>query len=293
MPLLHTRPFRLAIIGLASSLLFAGCSYNIEHKDLFHLKDTRVPVASLKVLRPGDAERISPLSIETMGYTFKGYKFKVDKPKRVILYFAGSGYGAPSAMGRVVATLADEATDVYFLSYGEKNDAPPTVAAVYDMAEGLAGFAAGLSNVDTDHVYAVGHSFGGWVALHLAARHDVGCAVLMGPATDVVETSYSILPGFASALVKFKTSSDIALLDSVAMAHQTQVPVLVISSKVDQYTPERFAQRIYDSLDLAKGREIYISDTVAHESYLRDEAVTSHVRSFLSRKCDAPPVPPT
>ncbi len=274
---------KLGALSLSAAL--SGCAFTIEHQDLFQLRDAQVPVEALKLVRNTDAASIVPISLDAQGRTFKGYHYKIAKPTRAILFFAGSGYGAPSAMGRVVAAFADEASDIYFLSYGEQGEIPPKINQVYAMASKLAQRAQADSQLPSGNVAAIGHSFGGWITLHLAAKGEIKCAAVLGGASNVVETSYALVPRIFAPLVDLRAAPEVATLDSMALAGQVNIPTLVLGSKGDRSTPESLAQRIYASLRLEAQREIFISEKVAHESYLRDAEVTGVVRDFLRRRC--------
>ena len=105
----------------------------------------------------------------------------------------------------------------------------------------------------------------------------------MGAGTNVLETSYSLLPTLAVPFMRLQATPEVATLDNIALASRVTIPTLVIGSKGDHATPESFARRIDASLGQGTQHEIYISENVAHETYLRDEAVTRVIRDFLQR----------
>ena len=190
-------------------------------------------------------------------------------------------------MFRLTSFFAESKTDLYVLSYGQEGDKPPRVRETYAMAESLVDLAISTSQVPKEKIVAVGHSLGGWMAMHLAATQRVGCVVVAGTGTNVLDAASVLLPASVSYTVSLRPNEDARLLDNVARAKQVDVPTLVLGSKADRTMPEEFSTRIFANLKSQTNSKLFISDATPHSAYFRDPEIERITASFLREKCDA------
>lgn len=264
-----------------------GCAVTIEKDDVFTLRDKHLAVSEVQLEPDLDRARLSEIRLEVDGGIFMGYRYAAPKSERAVLFFPGNGYGAPAAVSRVARLFGDGQTDLYLLSYGQPNEAVPSVGQVYSMGSALADFAAETSRIGTARVTAVGHSLGGWVALHLAGTSRVGCTVVAGTGTTAVETVVHLVPKSIGWLASFRPSPDVALLNNVELAKKSQTPVLVVGSTADTIMPVDRSRNIFSQLPVQTGSELFVSTVATHGSYFRDPEVIEKIRSFIRKKCDA------
>lgn len=269
------------------ALLLQGCAVTIEKEDVFTLRDKHARATEVRLEADLDRARIAEIKIDVDGRRFLGYRFSAPSPKRAVLFFPGNGYGATAALSRIARLFGDSQTDVYIVSYGQPEEPVPNVWQVYTMARELAAYAAASSGIGSSKVTAVGHSLGGWVALHLAGTKYIGCAVIVGTGTTAAETAAHLVPKPISWVTSFRPTSDVALLNNVVLANQSRVPTLVVGSEADNIMPLERSRVIFSHLRSKAVSELYVSSSSTHGGYFRDPDVTEKIRSFMRTQCDA------
>jgi pimeloyl-ACP methyl ester carboxylesterase len=91
-----------------------------------------------------------------------------------------SGSGAPAlilhggpGLSDYTASLADELDDAFgVIRYQQRGLAPSTTSGPFDVDRHVADAIAVLGAAGADRAYVIGHSWGGHLAMHLAARHQ-------------------------------------------------------------------------------------------------------------------------
>ena len=272
-----------ATILTTCTLLISACAVSIDHTDVFAVRDAHLPVSRLALPETLPRGKIEEVAVEASDRVFYGYKISARKPTRAVLFFSGNGYGASSAIGRIGEAFADEVTDVYVVSYAVPPESPPRVAQVYALAERLAQKAM-EGGIPRQHVAAVGHSLGGWIALHLATTPLVGCAVVAGTGTTAEQTAKRLLPDLVSATLPLRLTEDVLLLNNIEQARVSRVPVLVVASERDKTMPVVESRMIFEALP-EWNRQLHISRTAAHNGYFRDAVVIDQMREFIRGSC--------
>ena len=280
--------FRSLRLAAAVALMAAsGCAVTVDHADVFSLRERQLSVETVALPDGFERGRVQALDLESDGRRFMGYRVMAPEPTRVVLFFPGNGYGASSALSGLVRLFSDQHTELWILSYGQLGEAPPKVGQMYAMARELAAKAVSTARLPPERVIAVGHSLGGWPALHLAATRRVGCVVIAGTGTDVQAVAAALLPKPVSMVVSLKPSDDVLLLDNLAQARKVVVPTLVLGSRADTMMPERFSQAIFENLGNKPASRLLLSPTASHAGYFRDAEITGAISAFIREKCGA------
>ena len=276
----------LASLSLCSGLL--GCAVTINHTDVFSANDAHVSSNSVEIPLSVSRSSVQEVSLSVGGRRYLGYRLVSEKPARAVLFMPGNGYGASRALSRLASAFFDESTDLYVVSYAQPGESPPLVSEVFTMAQALAAHASATSSIPKSRLVGVGHSLGGWVALNLASKQEVGCAVVVGSGTTAAATASRVIkPQFLSSALSFKPDDDVALLDNERQARKVLIPTLIVGSELDEIMPATSAQAIYRSLPEATSRQLFLSSSASHGGYFRDQMVVKEIQAFMHLKCDA------
>jgi pimeloyl-ACP methyl ester carboxylesterase len=148
----------------------------------------------------------TPVQIEVDGGVLDGHYGGVGVP--ALLLHGGPGLpdymeGCAAELGRLFTTIR----------YTQRGVEPTTVGAPYSVESHMADALAVLEAVGLDRAWAIGHSWGGHLALHLAVAfperlYGVICIGALGAPLDV-------LPEFEEALVGNLSESDRARYDEI------------------------------------------------------------------------------
>jgi pimeloyl-ACP methyl ester carboxylesterase len=106
-------------------------------------------------------------------------RFTAEVPEGPIVAWR-SGEGAPvlilhggPGLSDYTAPLADELDDAFrVIRYQQRGLAPSTVSGPFDVERHVADAVAVLDAAGVERAYVVGHSWGGYLAMHLAAAHQ-------------------------------------------------------------------------------------------------------------------------
>ncbi len=276
----------LASLWLCSGLL--GCAVTINHTDVFSANDAHVSPTSVEVPLSVPRRSVQETSVSVGNRRYLGYRLASEKPARAVLFMPGNGYGASRALSRLASAFFDESTDLYVVSYTQPGESPPLVSEVFAMSQALAAHASASSSLPRNRLVGVGHSLGGWITLNLAGKQAIGCAVVVGSGTTAAATASRVIkPQFLSSALSFKPDDDVALLDNESQARKVLIPTLIVGSELDEMMPVTSAQAIYRGLPEATSRQLFLSTSASHGSYLRDQTVLNEIHAFIRSKCDA------
>lgn len=267
-------------------LLLSGCAVTIDHTDVFLNRDRHVAAADVAV--PASVTRTSVHEVVlTVGERrYLGYRLAADRPARAVLFLPGNGYGASRAVSRLAEAFHDAGTDVYLMSYYQPEESQPRVEQVFAMATALADHASATSGLPRSRLIAVGHSLGGWLALHLTGAPGVGCAVVVGSGTTAVATAQHLLqPAFLASALRLRSTPDVLLLDGERLASAARAPTLVIGSEKDETMPVARASAIFASLPAEVRRGLFVSPEATHGGYFRDAGVLGRIQAFMRDEC--------
>ena len=158
----------LASLAISASLALTGCA-SAMREQIYKANDAPIDIAQWTSVRP------EPLPVRTSdGMTLTGYHWPGEPMDRdVILFFHGRGsnQGVAARYAEHLTGKGDHVIVVSYRGFGG-NPGSPTQAALVD--DGRSFIAAARKLVGSDaHIFLVGHSLGGAVALHVAATMPV------------------------------------------------------------------------------------------------------------------------
>lgn len=193
-------------------------------------------------------------------------------PAPLVLYFGGNGE-------EVSWTLADRrwpgdwsVAAVNYRGYG-KSEGKPGEAALRSDALAIYDTLAARSDVRADRIIVMGRSLGTGVAVHVTAARAVVGTILASPYDSLVAVGSGHYPWLPVAwLLKHR-------FDVLALAHQTDRPLLVLVASDDTIIPQVRSRALYDAWRGPKGwREIGNTD---HNTLSLPDAFWNEIRDFL------------
>jgi alpha-beta hydrolase superfamily lysophospholipase len=161
-------------VAIAASLALTGCAATMREQ-IYKANDAPVDIAQWTSHRP------QPLSVQAPdGIKLTGYYWPGDPGDRdIILFFHGRGsnQGVAARYAEYLTGRGDHVMVVSYRGFGG-NPGQPTQAAL--VADGRAYVAKAREMMGADaHVFLVGHSLGGAVALHVAATVPVSGVITL------------------------------------------------------------------------------------------------------------------
>lgn len=179
--------------------------------------------------------------IESEGLKLRGWVINPGKAKALI-YFGGNSELITT--NRSLFETYWKGYSVYLINYRGygRSQGSPTEAGL--MADALAIY----DHIASAHqsVLAYGRSLGSGVAVYLATKRKLGKLILVTPYDSVAAVAASIYPIFP---VRWLLKDQ---FDSLALADQIELPVLVISAEKDRVIPVNHSLALKDGLVSAR-----------------------------------------
>ncbi|WP_235954663.1 alpha/beta hydrolase [Sphingobium psychrophilum] len=176
-------PWMTAMLA-AAAMMLGGCASTVREQ-IYKADDTRIDIAQWVKALP----RAIPVRTED-GVALTGYYWPGDPADRdVLLFFHGRGshQGVAARYAEHLTGQGDHVIVVSYRGFGG-NPGSPTQAGL--MADGRAYVALARQLVGPDaHVFLVGHSLGGAVALHVAATVTVSGVVTLSTFDKLTESA--------------------------------------------------------------------------------------------------------
>jgi pimeloyl-ACP methyl ester carboxylesterase len=194
------------------------------------------------------------------GSVSRGVYFSQPKAEATVLYFLGSGVRLDASGAFFLKPFADMNLNVIVFDYRSFGRSDATTMnhglkeidadtlALYDYARGMV----------QGRLIVHGHSFGSFVAAHLAGQRPLDGLVLEGTGTDPKTYAQNLTPWFAKPFVSYKVVGDVAEVDNRRSLQDIQCPILIIAGKRDTTTPEPTARLLFDGLNQTKKRFVSV-----------------------------------
>lgn len=198
--------------------------------------------------------------VQADGSISRGVYLNKPGAQATVLYFLGSGIRLDADGAYFLKPFADLNLNVIAFDYRSfgRSDATTSkhglkeiesdTAALYDYARGMV----------QGRLIVHGHSFGSFVAAHLAGQRQLDGLVLEGTGTDAKTYAQNLTPWFAKPFVSYNVVGDVAEVDNRRSLQDIQFPILIIAGKRDTTTPEPTARVLFDSLKQTQKRFVSV-----------------------------------
>lgn len=180
------------------------------------------------------------------GQTFRIATLRSEPVRAVVVMFPGNGEDLHSAawQGEVLARHGLLVVAVEYPGYGA-SEGKPGVAAILEVAEAAAEFAAERAAQLGVPLFAAGSSLGSFPAVHVAARRELAGLLLRAPATTLAAAAgshYWWLP--VGMLLRHG-------FDNLAAAPRVGCPVLIVHGTDDTVVPAALGEELAAALPRA------------------------------------------
>ena len=158
----------------------------------------------------------------------------------LVIYFGGN---AEEVSGQILdaAELAPWSVAAFnYRGYGRSEGGPSEAALVSD-ALVIYDLLAAHADIDEERIVVLGRSLGSGVAVPLAAKRPVHGLILVSPfdsLRNIAKKTYPFVP--VEPLLRHP-------FDSIALASQVSVPLLVLAGERDQLIPPAHSRRLADA----------------------------------------------
>lgn len=222
--------------------------------------------------------------VQADGSISRGVHFNKPGVQATVLYFLGSGIRLDADGAFFLKPFADLNLNVIAFDYRSfgRSDATTSkhglkeiesdTAALYDYARGMV----------QGRLIVHGHSFGSFVAAHLAGQRKLDGLVLEGTGTDAKTYAQNLTPWFAKPFVSYNVVGDVAEVDNRRSLQDIQFPILIIAGKRDTTTPEPTARVLFDSIKQSQKR--FVSVDSGHMDAMLFQETKAAYKEFLSDK---------
>lgn len=259
-------------------LLFCGTGcYSLGIRDIFEAPFQ--PVSSATLASMSDVDHIvRPLRIVSKR-SVSAYWDDGRAARGVLLFFDGNGYGAESALRRMLVPARALHLDLVVFNYFDQGQAPPSMSEMRAIGDALYDAARGLPPAGDEGVIIGGHSLGATFALMTAVDRPAAGVFLAAPVTTGVAMIRHQLP--VSRLIWLRPDSDYRRFDNLALAPLMRAPTLVIGSDGDESLPPNFTSAVYAAVPSGIRKEQVILHAVPHSGYFAVEAFWRSVAAFF------------
>ncbi len=208
------------------------------------------------------------------GLSLLSWYLPARETRPVIAYFHGNGGSIAYRADRLVR-FAREGYGVLMLEYRGYGGNPgsPSEAGFYDDAQAAVDFLRHQGIVGR-RLVLYGESLGSAVAVHIAARQEVGGLILEAPFTSVAALAQYHFPFAPAALLTWDK------YDSLSQIGYVKAPILVLYGGRDGLVPGRFSAALYAAAPEPK--EKWFAPDAGHEDLVRFGALDAVV-AFIER----------
>ena len=248
----------LVSLVVATSLMLSACmTVNVSSKqfvpqDIYKLSllKNRAPDYQLRDLE----------FVQADGSISRGVHFTKPGAEATVLYFLGSGVRIDASGAFFLKPFADLNVNVIAFDYRGfgRSDATTKEHGLKEIEADTAALYDYARNMVQGRLIVHGHSFGSFVAAHLAGQRKLEGLVLEGTGTDAKTYAQNLTPWFARPFVSYNLIGDVAEVDNRRSLQDIQLPILIIAGKRDTTTPESTAQVLFDSIKQSKKRFISV-----------------------------------
>ncbi len=198
--------------------------------------------------------------VQADGSISRGVYFSKPGAQATVLYFLGSGVRIDASGAFFLKPFADLNVNVIAFDYRGFGRSDATTkehglkeiesdtAALYDYARGMV----------QGRLIVHGHSFGSFVAAHLAGQRKLDGLVLEGTGTDAKAYAQNLTPWFVKPFVSYNLVGDVAQVDNRRSLQDVQFPILIIAGKRDTTTPEPTARELFDGIKQSQKRFVSV-----------------------------------
>jgi hypothetical protein len=160
--------------------------------------------------------------------------------EKVLLWFHGNaeniGYGLEHL--EFYSRLAINVLAVDYRGYG-KSEGTPGEAGVYCDADAAYDYLIQARHIQPKNIVVFGHSLGGAVAIHLAARRECGGLIVQSSFTSVKDMARRV---FRVPFFEYIPKSQ---FDSLAKIRRVRAPILIVHGTRDETVPFPMGQRLF------------------------------------------------
>ncbi len=248
----------IVLVLVAIYLLIAALLFVFQRKLIYY------PVSI-------DSEfRAEEITFENDGERLHGWVLNPGK-EQALIYFGGNSELITSRRGFFDALFSDYS--VYLVNYrGYGNSqGDPTEAAL--LSDALAIY----DHIAPRHrtISAYGRSLGSGVAVYLAAKRPLERLILLTPYDSIAEVAQSIYPLFpVRYLIRER-------FDSVAMADQVKIPVLIAAAELDRVIGLQHTLALRDRLTRAQVEFVMI-EGAAHNDITEFPKYRDAIQRFVA-----------
>ena len=259
---------RLIIAAVAGYVAVCTAMYFLQDGLLFHPRANNA--ASVTVLTP------HAWALNGRGISLNGWHIEHRDATRLplIIYFGGNAQD--------VARRADDFIDgrhvpanylfVNYRGYGSSSGAPSQQALFEDA---LHIFDAALALPHNGKIVAWGRSLGSGIAVHLAANRSLAGVILITPYDSIRAVAEATFPWLPIAFLLRHP------FDSAAIAHQVDVPALVLVARNDRVIPRDHALNL--AATWGGPAEVIEYDNVHHDSVQEAVGFYPAIRDFVGK----------
>jgi pimeloyl-ACP methyl ester carboxylesterase len=215
--------------GILSALIVilslgASSCYTLTRKDIFEVAFRPLAPGTMASLSDGH-HAVQALQVAAAGRRVSAYWDRGDSSRGVLVFFNGNGYGAETALRRLLIPARKLKLDLVAFNYLDQGEGAPSMGQARAVARAVYSAAAALPTPAARLVYVGGHSLGATFALYVAATEPVAGLFVAAPVTTGVAMIRYQLP--YSRLVSLRPDEDYVQLDSIKLAREVHRKVIV------------------------------------------------------------------
>lgn len=165
------------------------------------------------------------------------FKDRIDSAHPLIVYYGGNAEDVSHNFAELNRFSTHSFLFMNYRGYGQSQGRPSEGALLSD-AVFVLDHVLKTEAIDPAHVVLMGRSLGSGVAVHVAAKRQVGGVILVTPFDSLVNVARAHYPIFpVKWLLKHR-------FDSAALATDIPTSALFLTASHDQVVPVRFAKRL-------------------------------------------------
>jgi pimeloyl-ACP methyl ester carboxylesterase len=271
-------------VALSLLAVLAG-SYLILFLLVFFFQDTIANQTSSffqpKALSPEAAQARAASDVEDLelttpdGARLRGWLVKNSTEPRapLLIYFEGSGSDSSKMIPLVRALDGWSVALINYRGFGQSEGTPSHANALAD-ATFIYDTLTQRSDIDADHVVAMGYSLGTGVATHLSEQRPTAGTVLVAPYDSLTLIGLRRPPLYAPLLGILHR-----YFDSISRAPEIKTPLLVLVGSADSVFPPELSQKLAGQWGGAVEVKTYPGED--HDLLLHPNSSWADIAAFL------------